>query len=95
MHRAIGCKPTDDNRRLPWRRRKGELGTAGGLYGTGGFFQRSSLAHPRRRLCPGEFLAAKAVSGACLRRRGQGAERAPEKFRSFVAQGVESDHWGS
>jgi hypothetical protein len=39
---------------------------------------------------PGEFLAAKAVSGAVIFAAvAKEPEKAPEKFRSFVAQGVE------
>ena len=39
---------------------------------------------------PGEFLTAKAVSGAVIFAAvAKEPERAPERFKSFVAQGVE------
>ena len=42
------------------------------------------------RVPPGEFLAAKAVAGAVIFAAvAKEPEKAPEKFRSFVAQGVE------
>ena len=70
---------------------KAELGTAAGCAGLAAFFSGESLA-PRdaQAVPPGEFLAAKAVAGAVIFAAvAKEPERAPEKFRSFVAQGVD------
>ena len=55
------------------------------------FSAAAAWRRPKRRRCrPGEFLAAKAVSGAVIFAAvAKEPEKAPEKFRSFVAQGVE------
>ena len=86
------AQPTDDNRRLAMAAaEKAELGTAAGCTGLAAFFSGGSLAPPEAPpVPPGEFLAAKAVSGAVIFAAvAKEPERAPEKFRSFVAQGVE------
>ncbi len=86
------AQPTDDNRRLAMAAaEKAELGTAAGCAGLAAFFSGGSLAPPEAPpVPPGEFLAAKAVSGAVIFAAvAKEPERAPEKFRSFVAQGVE------
>jgi hypothetical protein len=70
---------------------KAELDTAAGCAGLAAFFSGGSLAPPDAApVPPGEFLAAKAVSGAVIFAAvAKQPERAPERFRSFVAQGVE------
>jgi len=86
------AQPNDDNRRLAMAAaEKAELGTAAGCAGLAAFFSGESLA-PRdaRAVPPGEFLAAKAVAGAVIFAAvAREPERAPERFRSFVAQGVD------
>src|ERR1019366_1309821 len=76
------AQPSEDNRRR---------GTAAGCAGLAAFFSGGSLAPPEAPVVPpGEFLSAKAVSGAVIFAAvAKEPERAPEKFKSFVAQGVE------
>src|ERR1022692_2386298 len=86
------AQPNDENRRSAMAAaQKAELGTAAGCAGLAAFFSNGSLAPPDAPVVqPGEFLAAKAVSGAVIFAAvAQEPEKAPEKFRSFVAQGVE------
>jgi hypothetical protein len=86
------AQPNEDNRRSAMAAaQKAELGTAAGCAGLAAFFSTGSLAPPDAPVVPpGEFLAAKAVSGAVIFAAvAQEPEKAPEKFRSFVAQGVE------
>ena len=84
--------PSEDNRRSAMAAaQKAELGTAVGCAGLAAFFSGGSLAPPEAPVVPPrEFLSAKAVSGAVIFAAvAKEPERAPEKFRSFVAQGVE------
>jgi hypothetical protein len=86
------AQPTEENRRSAMAAaEKAELGTAAGCTGLAAFFSGGSLAPPEAPVVPpGEFLAAKAVSGAVIFAAvAKEPERAPERFRSFVAQGVE------
>jgi hypothetical protein len=86
------AQPSDDNRRSAMAAaQKAELGTAAGCAGLAAFFSGGSLAPPDAPpVPPGEFLTAKAVSGAVIFAAvASEPERAPEKFRNFVAQGVE------
>ena len=86
------AQPNEDNRRSAMAAaQKAELGTAAGCAGLAAFFSGGSLAPPDApAVPPGEFLAAKAVSGAVIFAAvAKEPEKAPEKFRSFVAQGVE------
>ncbi len=86
------AQPNDDNRRSAMAAaQEAELGTAAGCAGLAAFFSGGSLAPPDAPpVPPGEFLAAKAVSGAVIfAAAARQPERAPERFRSFVAQGVE------
>ena len=86
------AQPTEENRRSAMAAaEKAELGTAAGCAGLAAFFSGGSLAPPEAPpVPPGEFLTAKAVSGAVIFAAvAKEPERAPEKFRSFVAQGVE------
>jgi len=86
------AQPNEDNRRSAMAAaQKAELGTAAGCAGLAAFFSGGSLAPPEApAVPPGEFLAAKAVSGAVIFAAvAEKPEQAPEKFKSFVAQGVE------
>ena len=86
------AQPNEDNRRLAMAAaEKAELRTAAGCAGLAAFFSGGSLAPPDAPpVPPGEFLAAKAVAGAVIFAAvAKEPEKAPEKFRSFVAQGVE------
>src|SRR5664280_183621 len=86
------AQPNEDNRRLAMAAaQKAEMGTAAGCAGLAAFFSGGSLAPPDAPpVPPGEFLAAKAVSGAVIFAAvAKEPEKAPEKFRSFVVQGVE------
>jgi hypothetical protein len=86
------AQPTEDNRRSAMAAaQKAELSTAAGCAGLAAFFSGGSLAPPEAPpVPPGEFLAAKAVAGAVIFAAvAKEPERAPEKFKSFVAQGVE------
>ena len=86
------AQPNEENRRLAMAAaQKAELGTAAGCAGLAAFFSGGSLAPPEAPVVPpGEFLTAKAVCGAVIFAAvAKEPERAPEKFRSFVAQGVE------
>lgn len=86
------AQPTEDNRRSAMgAAEKAELGTAAGCACLAAFFSGGSLAPPDApAVPPGEFLAAKAVSGAVIFAAvAREPEKAPERFRSFVAQGVE------
>ena len=86
------AQPSEDNRRSAMAAaQKAEVGTAAGCAGLAAFFSGGSLAPPEAPVVPpGEFLAAKAVSGAVIFAAvATEPERAPEKFKSFVAQGVE------
>jgi hypothetical protein len=86
------AQPSEDNRRIAMAAaQKAELGTAAGCAGLAAFFSGGSLAPPEAPpVPPGEFLTAKAVSGAVIFAAvASQPERAPDKFKSFVAQGVE------
>lgn len=65
--------------------------SAAGCAGLAAFFSGGSLAPPDAApVPPGEFLTAKAVSGAVIFAAVKPEpEKAPEKFKSFIAQGVE------
>ena len=65
--------------------------TAAGCAGMAAFFSGSSLGPSHiPPVPPGEFLTAKAVSGAVIYAAvGKDPKTAPERFQSFVQQGVE------
>ena len=87
------AQPNDDNRRLAMAAaEKAESGYSRRAARAWRLFSAAAAwLRPRRRAVPpGEFLAAKAVAGAVIFAAvAKEPERAPEKFRSFVAQGVE------
>ena len=67
------------------------LGTSAGCAGLAAFFSGGSLAPPEASpVPPGEFLTAKAVSGAVIFAAvATEPEKAPEKFQNFVAQALD------
>ena len=86
------AQPNEENRRLAMAAaQRAELGTAAGCAGLAAFFSGGSLAPPEAPpVPPGKYLTAKAVSGAVIFAAvAKEPERAPEKFKSFVAQGME------
>lgn len=68
-----------------------DLGTAAGCAGLAAFFSGGSLAPPEAPpVPPGEFLTAKAVTGAVIfSSLSTEPEKAPEKFQAAIAQGVD------
>jgi hypothetical protein len=86
------AQPTDENRRAAKAAAEvAQLGTAAGCAGLAAFFSGDSLAPPDcPAVPPGPYLTAKAVSGAVNFAAMSGdPNQAPEKFKSFVAQGVD------
>jgi hypothetical protein len=86
------AQPTDENRRAAMEAAEAaDLGTAAGCAGLAAFFSGDSLGPPGAPpVPPGEYLTAKAVSGAVIfAAMGGEPEEAPEKFRGFVAQAIE------
>jgi hypothetical protein len=86
------AQPTDENRRAAKAAAdSAELGTAAGCAGLAAFFAGDSLAPPDcPAVAPGPYLTAKAVSGAVNFAALTGDPRqTPEKYKSFVAQGVD------
>jgi hypothetical protein len=86
------AQPTDENRRAA--KAAGDaakLETAAGCAGLAAFFSGDSLAPPDcPAVPPGPYLTAKAVTGAVIFAAMSGEpNQAPEKFKSFVAQGVD------
>jgi len=84
------AQPTEENRRAAHAAaEQAEFGTAAGCAGLGAFFSGGSLAPPEcPPVPPGDYLTAKAVSGAVNFAAMSGEpKQAPEKFRSFIAQG--------
>jgi hypothetical protein len=86
------AQPSEDNRRAA----KAAADTAGldspaGCAGLAAFFSGGSLAPPdAATIPPGEYLTAKAVCGAVIFAAvNPEPQKAPEKFKSFIAQGVE------
>src|ERR1019366_8640312 len=83
------AQPTEENRRAAHAAAQvAEFGTAAGCAGLGAFFSSGSLAPPEAPIVPpGEYLTAKAISGAVNFAAMSGEPKeAPEKFRSFIAQ---------
>jgi Family of unknown function (DUF6931) len=68
-----------------------DLGSAAGCAGLAAFFSGGSLSPPEAPpVPPGEFLTAKAVCGAIIfSSLATEPEKAPEKFQSAIAQGVD------
>jgi hypothetical protein len=86
------AQPSEENRRAAHAAgQQAGFGTAAGCAGLAAFFSGGSLAPPDAPpVPPGEFLTAKAVSGAVIFAAiSTQPEKAPEKFQSFIAQGVD------
>jgi hypothetical protein len=86
------AQPDDEAGRIAMAAAKeAQTTTAAGCAGMAAFFSGSSLgpAHVPP-IPPGEFLTAKAVSGAVIYAAvGKDPQNAPGRFQSFVQQGVE------
>ena len=86
------AQPTDENRRAAMAAaQQAGLDSAAGCAGLAAFFSGPSLAPPELPpVPPGEYLTAKAVSGAVIFAAvGKEPEKAPERFGTFVAQGLD------
>jgi hypothetical protein len=86
------AQPDDDAGRVAMAAAKeAQTTTAAGCAGMAAFFSGSSLGPPHvPPIPPGEYLTAKAVSGAVIYAAvGKDPVNAPERFNSFVQQGVE------
>lgn len=86
------AQPTDDNGRTAHAAAKDAgLGTPAGCAGLAAFFSGSSLGPTHiQAIPPGEYLYAKAVSGAVIFAAvATEPEKAPEKFNNSIAQGLE------
>ena len=86
------AQPSDENRRAAMAAAtKAEFGTPAGCAGLAAFFSGGSLGPPEAPpVPPGEYLTAKAVAGAVIFSAiGSEPEKAPEKFQSYIAQGVD------
>lgn len=86
------AQPTEDNRRAAMAAAKeAGFGVAAGCAGLAAFFSGPSLAPPDAHpVPPGEYLTAKAVAGAVIFAAvATEPEKAPEKFRGFISQGVD------
>jgi len=85
-------QPTDDNRRAAMRAAEAVgLATPAGCTALAAFVSGGSLgpAHTPP-VQPGEFLTAKAITGAVVAAAVCGdASKAPERFQSFIAQGLD------
>jgi len=85
-------QPNDENRRAAMAAaQEADLGSPAGCAGLGAFFSGGSLAPPNApQNPPGEFMTAKAVAGAVmLAAISTEPEKAPEKYKAFLAQAIE------
>lgn len=85
-------QPTEENRRAAYEAAQvAKFGTAAGCAGLGAFFSGPTLGPPNvPPVPPGEYLTAKAISGAVnFAAMGGDPKEAPEKFKSYIAQGME------
>jgi hypothetical protein len=86
------AQPDDESGRVAMAAAKeAQTTTAAGCAGMAAFFSGSSLGPSHiPPIPPGEFLTAKAVSGAVIYAAvGKDPVNAPDRFQSFVNQGVE------
>lgn len=86
------AQPDDDGGRAAMAAAKeAQTTTAAGCAGMAAFFSGSSLGPSHiPPIPPGEFLTAKAVSGAVIYAAiGKDPKTAPDRFQSFVQQGIE------
>ena len=85
-------QPSDETRRAARAAgEKAEFRTPAGCVGLAVFLSGGSLAAPGApEVPPGEFLSAKMVAGAVIvSALGTEPEKGPEKFQSFISQGLE------
>src|SRR5579872_3195335 len=85
------AQPNEDNRRAAHAAaQQAKFDTAAGCAGLGAFFSGGSLAPPDvAPVPPGEYLTAKAITGAVNFAAMTGDPReSPEKFKAYVAQGL-------
>jgi hypothetical protein len=85
-------QPTDEHRRAAMAAAEAaDLGTAAGCAGLAAFFSGGSLSPPEAPpVPPGEYLTAKAVSGAIIFAAvSSEPAKAPEKFKASIAQGMD------
>jgi hypothetical protein len=85
-------QPSDENRRAARAAgEKAEFRTPAGCVGLAVFLSGGSLAAPGApEVPPGEFLSAKMVAGAVIvSALCTEPEKGPEKFQSFISQGLE------
>jgi len=86
------AQPTEDHRRAAMEAaRKADLSTPAGCAGLAAFFSGGSLGPPDSPVVPpGDYLTAKAVSGAVIFAAvAVEPEKAAEKFRTFITQGMD------
>jgi Family of unknown function (DUF6931) len=86
------AQPTDPNRRTAFERaQEADVGTPAGCAGLAAFLAGDSLAPPNvQAVPPGEFDAAKAITGAIMMAAVvTEPEKAPEKFQAAIQQGLE------
>jgi len=86
------AQPTDPNRRAAYEKaQEADVGTPAGCAGLAAFLAGESLAPPNvQAVPPGEFDAAKAITGAImLAAVAKEPEKAPEKFQAALQQGLE------
>jgi hypothetical protein len=86
------AQPSDENRRAAYAAAEAApFSTPAGCAGLAAFFSGASLAPPDLPpVPPGEYLFAKAVSGAVIFAAvAKEPEKAPEKFKQFISQGVD------
>jgi hypothetical protein len=84
--------PSDVNRRAAMEAAEtAEFATAAGCAGLAAFFSGESLAPPDLPpVPPGEFLPAKAVSGAVLcAAMGGDPKETPERFQNYISQAID------
>jgi len=84
-------EPSEDNRRAAMAAAQlAGISTASGCAALSVFFSGGSLGPPDApAVPPGEYLTAKTVAGSVIMAAvSQEPEKGPEKFRSFVAQGI-------
>jgi len=86
------AQPNEENRRQAMQMgQDAQFGTAAGSAALGAFLSSGSLGPPEAPpIPPGEFLTAGAVAGSIvLAAVSTEPEKAPERFRGFIDQGLE------
>jgi uncharacterized protein DUF6931 len=86
------AQPTEEHRRAAMQAaQEADLSTAAGCAGLAAFLSGGSLGPPNTPVVPpGDYLTAKAVASAIIFAAvAAEPEKAPEKFRAFLTQGVD------